>query len=235
MQTHIQIEQQMKISWLEFIGILLMLILVIPTINGVFTILPIELYGYVRPCAHKSLLESLENIGYEFIALFFLILYIVKYKPLKTLVLPSINFQCLKSFHTYVYVLLYYAIGIFIDLVILDKLFPNSVQEQVDALDFATLEQYKFLLILAVGLLAPIKEELICRGILLRFFEEKFTFWPAAIISSLLFGIAHTYSVGIMVSAFITGLFASLLYKQTNSIIPATLLHITINTCSFLY
>ncbi|MCM3734266.1 CPBP family intramembrane metalloprotease [Bacillus cytotoxicus] len=225
----------MKISWLEFIGILLMLILIIPTINGVFTILPIELYGYVRPDTHKSLLESLENISYECIALFFLLLYIVKYKPLKALVLPAIDFQCLKSFRTYIYVLLYYAIGLFIDLVILDKFFPDSVQEQVDALDFATLEQYKFLLILAVGLLAPIKEELICRGILLRFFEEKFTFWPAAIISSLLFGIAHTYSVGVMVSAFVTGLFASLLYKQTNSIIPAILLHIMINTCSFLY
>ncbi|MEH6888644.1 CPBP family intramembrane glutamic endopeptidase [Bacillus sp. JJ864] len=235
MQTHVQIEQQTKLSWLEFLGILLMIILVIPIINAVFTILPIELYGYARPNTHKSLLESLENISYECIALFFLILYIVKHKPLKTLVLPAIDFQCLKSFRTYAYVLLYYAIGVFIDLVIIDKFSPNSVQEQVDALDFATLEQYKFLLILAVGLLAPIKEELICRGILLRFFEEKFTFWPAAIISSFLFGIAHTYSVGIMVGAFITGLFASLLYKQTNSIVPAILLHITINTCSFLY
>ncbi|MDM5156738.1 CPBP family intramembrane metalloprotease [Bacillus sp. DX1.1] len=235
MQTHIQLEHRTKTSWLEFLGIMLMIVLIMPLMNATFTILPIWLCEHFNPNTNKVLLESLENISYELVALLFVILYILKYKPLKHLVLPAIDFQCLKSYRMYIHVLVYYAIGIFIDSFILDKLFPESVQEQLNALDFATLEQYKFLLVLAVGVLAPIYEELICRGILLRFFEEKFSFWPAAIVSSLLFGIAHTYSVGIMVSAFITGLFASLLYKQTKSIIPAILLHIIINTCSFLY
>ena len=65
------------------------------------------------------------------------------------------------------------------------------------------------------------------------FFEEKFTFWIAVILSSLIFGIAHTYSVGIMFSAFVTGIFACLLYKQTKSIIPAILLHILTNIIAF--
>ncbi|MBY0595164.1 CPBP family intramembrane glutamic endopeptidase [Bacillus bingmayongensis] len=235
MQIHTQLDHRIKTSWLLFLGILLVLFFCFPLINSALTILPIWLYEQANPNTNTALLESIKNISYEFVALLFFVLYILKYKPLRQLILPAIDFQCLKTFRMYIYVLIYYAIGVFIDFYILDKLFPESLQEQLDALDFATLENYKFLLVLAVGIFAPLYEELVCRGLLLRFFEEKFTFWPAALLSSLLFSIAHTYSIGIMVSAFVTGLFASLLYKQTKSIIPAMLLHIIINTSSFFY
>ncbi|PED07047.1 CPBP family intramembrane glutamic endopeptidase [Bacillus pseudomycoides] len=235
MQIRTQLDHWTKTSWLQFLEILLILFFCFPLINSAFTILPIWLYEQANQNTNAPLLESLKNISYEFVALLFLVLYTMKYKPLRQLVLPAVDFQCLKTFRMYIYVLIYYVIGAFIDFFILDKLFPEPLQEQLDVLDFATLEHYKFLLVLAVGIIAPIYEELVCRGLLLRFFEEKFTFWPAALLSSLLFGIAHTYSVGVMVSTFITGLFAALLYKQTKSIIPAMLLHIIINTSSFFY
>ncbi|EEM15002.1 Caax amino protease [Bacillus pseudomycoides DSM 12442] len=69
---------------------------------------------------------------------------------------------------------------------------------------------------------------------LLRFFEEEFTFWPAALLSSLLFGIAHTYSVGVMASAFITGLFAALLYKQNLSFQLCYFISLSILLLSFI-
>ena len=52
---------------------------------------------------------------------------------------------------------------------ILDELFPLAVQEQSDALELSTLEHYPLLLILSSGILAPIFEELICRGIFFVF------------------------------------------------------------------
>ena len=58
---------------------------------------------------------------------------------------------------------------------VLDKLFPSSVQEQSDALQLSTLG-YPLLLLLASGIFAPIFEELVCRGILLRFSKRSLPF-----------------------------------------------------------
>ena len=133
------------------------------------------LYEQANPNTNKLLLESISNSSYDLVSLLLLILYIMKYKPMRALVLPAINFQVLKSFRMYIYVLIYYAISLLADMFILDELFPLAVQEQSDALELSTLEHYPLLLILSSGILAPIFEELICRGIF-RFFEEKFTF-----------------------------------------------------------
>ncbi|QOW26638.1 CPBP family intramembrane metalloprotease [Bacillus cereus] len=233
MQLHTKLNYHTNISWLHFIGVLFFLLICLPMIIGIFIALPFWLYEQANPNTNKLLLESIGSSSYDLASLLLLIVYIMKYKPMRTLVLPTINFQVLKSFQMYIYVLIYYAISLFVDIFVLDTLFPLALQEQSDALELSTLEHYPLLLILSSGILAPIFEELICRGIFLRFFEEKFTFWPAAILSSLLFGIAHTYSVGIMVSAFVTGIFACLLYKQTKSIVPAILLHILTNVIAF--
>ncbi|MBJ8104676.1 MULTISPECIES: CPBP family intramembrane glutamic endopeptidase [Bacillus cereus group] len=231
--TQIPHEQNNSMSWLQFLGVLFILFPCLSLINILLTLLPIELYGYINPDTNNFLLDSIENVSYELVALLLLIVFITKYKPLKELVLPIFDFRVLKSFQMYIYVLIYYVLTLFVDMLVLDKLFPSSVQEQSDALQLSALEHYPLLLLLAGGIFAPIFEELVCRGILLRFFEEKFTFWSAVILSSLIFGIAHTYSVGIMVSAFMTGIFACLLYKQTKSVIPAILLHILTNIIAF--
>lgn len=233
LQLHTNLDYRTNTSWLQFIGVLFFLLLCPPIIIGIFLALPFWLYEQANPNTNKLLLESISNSSYDLVSLLLLILYIMKYKPMRALVLPAINFQVLKSFRMYIYVLIYYAISLLADMFILDELFPLAVQEQSDALELSTLEHYPLLLILSGGIFAPIFEELIYRGIFLRFFEEKFTFWPAAILSSLLFGIAHTYSLGIMVSAFVTGIFACLLYKQTKSIVPAILLHILTNVIAF--
>ena len=139
-------------------------------------ILPIELYGYINPDTNKPLLESIENVSYELVALLLLIVFIMKYKPLKELVLPIFDFRVLKSFQMYIYVLIYYVLTLFVDMFVLDKLFPSSVQEQSDALQLSTLEHYPLLLLLAGGIFAPIFEELVCRGILLRFSKRSLPF-----------------------------------------------------------
>ncbi|HHK5537084.1 TPA: lysostaphin resistance A-like protein, partial [Bacillus mobilis] len=77
-------------------------------------------------------------------------------------------------------------------------------------------------------------EELIFRGFILRFFSERFPFWIAAIITSFFFGIAHTYSLGVMVITFFMGLLMAILCKKTKSIIPAMLFHIMNNVLAFL-
>lgn len=42
---------------------------------------------------------------------------------------------------------------------------------------------------------APLTEELVFRGLLLRTFMRRLTFWPAALLSTLIFALFHTYEV----------------------------------------
>ena len=65
------------------------------------------LYEQANPNTNKLLLESISNSSYDLVSLLLLILYIMKYKPMRALVLPAINFQVLKSFEcTYMFYLL---------------------------------------------------------------------------------------------------------------------------------
>ncbi|MFL6239651.1 MAG: CPBP family intramembrane glutamic endopeptidase [Actinomycetes bacterium] len=51
------------------------------------------------------------------------------------------------------------------------------------------------LLIVVAVLIAPVVEEFFFRGLLLRSIMRRYSFWPAAIVSSVLFGLAHVPQV----------------------------------------
>ncbi|SFJ27300.1 hypothetical protein SAMN04488574_10963 [Bacillus sp. 71mf] len=161
-------------------------------------------------------------------------MFIFKYEPIKKLLLPVLNFQALQKVRTYIYLFLFFGLSIAIHIFIISKLFPHATQEQDLALNLENLNQYKILLILGSAIFIPIFEELIFRGIILQFFQQRFPFWIAAIGSSFIFGIAHIYSLGVMVGAFMMGMFMAVLCKKTNSIIPAMLFHMMNNTLAFL-
>lgn len=88
--------------------------------------------------------------------------------------------------------------------------------KESSALNLDVFKQYQILLLLGFAILTPIFEELIFRGFILRFFSERFPFWIAPIITSFFFGIAHTYSLGVMVITFFMGLLMAILCKKQN-------------------
>lgn len=57
------------------------------------------------------------------------------------------------------------------------------------------------LLVLVAVVAAPLVEEIVFRGLLLRTFLRRMTFWPAALLSSAIFGLGHTYEVGTVAGA----------------------------------
>lgn len=79
--------------------------------------------------------------------------------------------------------------------------------------------------LLNVALIAPIWEEMIFRGVLLFVLMKKLRFWPAAIISSVLFGVMHTDIIG----ATIFGIALCYLTWKTQSLWPAIIIHIINN------
>jgi membrane protease YdiL (CAAX protease family) len=59
---------------------------------------------------------------------------------------------------------------------------------------------------LAAVVIAPPVEELVFRGLVLRTAMRWLTFWPAALLSSVLFGTLHTYEVNTLAGATVLGL-----------------------------
>ena len=237
MQHSVQLtyDQNHSLSWGQFIVSALFAFFGARIISGLFISLPFVIYSEgISDKSTSALYSSLGNTGSTLLQLIILLVFIFKYEPIKKLLLPVFHFQALQKVRTYVYLFLFFAISIAINVFIISKLFPHATQEQNVALNLESLKQYRFLLILGSAIFVPIIEELIFRGIILQFFQQRFPFWIAAIGSSFIFGIAHTYSVGVMVGAFMMGMFMAVLYKKTNSIIPAILFHMMNNVLAFL-
>ena len=68
---------------------------------------------------------------------------------------------------------------------------PGVEERLEDVEEIGTVPWQATLTIVALVLLAPLGEELLFRGLLLRALVRRLRFWPAAVISSLVFAAAH--------------------------------------------
>lgn len=122
------------------------------------------------------------------------------------------------------------ALGFFANgTVILESIFLPSIVERFNEMaEIAGLGTDVWAIIAAI-ILAPIGEELLCRGLALKFAEKSFgKFWIANVMQALLFGVLHANWVqGIY--AFGIGLFLGWLVKRYKTILPAMLVHFVIN------
>ena len=89
---------------------------------------------------------------------------------------------------------------------------------------------------LVAVVLAPVAEELMFRGLLLRTFMRRMPFWPAALLSTSLFGLLHTYEAasraGAITLAFsvgVLGLGNCYLVRITGRLAPAMMVHASFN------
>lgn len=232
--TQLPHEQKQSMSWGQFIPSTLFAFWGTGFITT-FLILPLIMYKSIfADNTQIALYESIIDTTGTALQLIILLFFIFKYEPAKTLLLPSFYFSVLKKCRTYAYLFIIFSLSILFNLFVLQHVFPDASEEQSSALNLHILSQYQILLLIGSAILTPIFEELIFRGFMLRFFSERFPFWIAAILTSLFFGVAHTYSLGIMVSAFFAGLMMAFLYRKTNSIIPAILFHIINNIVALL-
>lgn len=87
--------------------------------------------------------------------------------------------------------------------------------------------------VLLTVLIAPVSEEFVFRGIILRFGRRCMPFFAANILQALFFGIYHMNIVQ-GVYAFMIGLVLGYMMKKFNTIIMPILLHAAINASSYL-
>ena len=86
-----------------------------------------------------------------------------------------------------------------------------------------------------VCLVAPVLEEMLFRGIILRSFLQQYSRWFAIFGSALLFGLAHM-NIYQFVVASILGVMCAWLYEKTRSLLPGIILHAASNTAAiYLY
>ena len=87
----------------------------------------------------------------------------------------------------------------------------------------------------AVGILAPLAEEVVFRGAILRILlgiMSKKNHWVAIIISAAIFGVVHA-NLAQFVNALLMGLLLGWMYYRTGSLVPGILLHWVNNTMAY--
>lgn len=104
---------------------------------------------------------------------------------------------------------------------VLVAIFPLSRWE---AAMFEQMMAHGFVSFITVGIVAPVLEEMLFRGIILRSFLLQYARMPAIIGSAALFGLAHL-NIYQFVAGFILGSVAGWLYERTRSLWPCILLH----------
>lgn len=126
------------------------------------------------------------------------------------------------------------AIGLFIPLEWLYGLTPLDAPDNVKIM-FANMSKTA-LGYVVLGVLAPITEEVVFRGAILRVLKHYFAgnkTWIALVVSSCIFAVVHANNIQI-VNAFGMGLLLGVLYLRTQSVIPSIIFHVANNSLAFL-
>ena len=87
----------------------------------------------------------------------------------------------------------------------------------------------------AVGILAPLAEEVVFRGAILRTLlgiMSKKNHWVAIMISAAIFGLVHA-NLAQFINALLMGLLLGWMYYRTGSLVPGILLHWVNNTMAY--
>lgn len=88
--------------------------------------------------------------------------------------------------------------------------------------------------LIGLGVITPVAEELMFRGVLYRRLRERQGFWYSAMWSALLFSFMHTNTTQ-MIYALLLGVMLSYLYEKFGSFVAPLLLHILLNTGSVVF
>lgn len=107
---------------------------------------------------------------------------------------------------------------------------PGLVDFFLEPITFSESPIYLVITIISIGLIGPIAEEFIFRGMLLHRMMKKTSMWGGILISSILFGILHADIIG----ATIFGIVTSLLYLKTGNLLIPILLHIFNNSLAII-
>ena len=106
---------------------------------------------------------------------------------------------------------------------------PNSIQKL-----FQSTFTKDIISIINVAIAAPVLEEILCRGIVLRGLLKNYSPYTAVLVSAIFFGAIHL-NPWQAIPAFLGGLFLGWIYYKTQSVVPGIFIHATINVTATLF
>ena len=128
--------------------------------------------------------------------------------------------------------ILQFGIGSVLSLI--ESMAPKLMERYNELMELAGLGEMSVPVMIAVSIMAPLSEEVLCRGVILRLAERVSPrFWAANVIQALAFGILH----GNLVQgtyAFLLGLLLGYIYGKYRNIWLCMLLHGAMNFSSFI-
>ncbi|KPU27565.1 hypothetical protein TR13x_03230 [Caloranaerobacter sp. TR13] len=138
-------------------------------------------------------------------------------------------------------VLIGFLFNIFISLILMliqtSKTFMNSSDIQEVFSNYA--ENVGFLMdgnivtvLLIIGILVPIFEEILYRGLIYKRLAEDINIWAAIIIQAILFGLTH-FNLIQGLYTFVLGIILALTYHWVKSIWAPIIIHITFNSANY--
>ncbi len=83
------------------------------------------------------------------------------------------------------------------------------------------------------GIIVPFAEELFFRGVLYLWLRQRFGFWPAMLVSSILFGILHG-EISVGVAAAVLGMVLAWTYEKSHSLWTPVIIHVLNNAAKIL-
>lgn len=109
---------------------------------------------------------------------------------------------------------------------------PEFIQELINSEDIA----YTFLVTLIIGgIMAPIVEEILFRGMLLKGLLKKYSIKKSAIVGGIMFSILHLPDIRNVLAIIVGSIIYSFVYAYTRSIVPTIILHMSYNTIVTLF
>lgn len=117
---------------------------------------------------------------------------------------------------------------------LVSRFVPGFEIDQAQEIGFSNLVyRYEYVLaFLTLVVIAPVAEEMIFRGYLYGKLKKRIPWWGAAVLTSVLFGLAHG-QWNVAVDTFVLGMFLSMLREFTGSLWPAILLHMAKNGIAY--
>lgn len=94
---------------------------------------------------------------------------------------------------------------------------------------------FSFLLtLLFVGVLVPLSEELFFRGAIYTTLRDHLPVWAAVLISSVIFGLGHADSLGVVAASFVMGVVNAIVFEKTRSIWVPVAIHAANNSLAII-
>ena len=178
--------------------------------------------------------SNINAIQFFKVFLFILVIYSISFLKKKSLLekidIKKINIKDIfVAFH--IFLALNFIMNVFLSLNIFSNL--REAHESTVVVNSLLNGESFWLILLSVGILGPIAEEILFRGLILNKLLTSMNIKKAILIQAILFGIAHEDSFQ-MIYAFIFALFYGIVSYSFKSIVPAIIMHMYSNSITII-